>query len=64
MRSNRTWGISIDVLGLLGMYFDAAVVFVKKTSLLFRLDLAILWPGFSSLIQKYWLNISLSHTLT
>ena len=30
------------ILGLLGMYFDAAVVFVKKTSLLFRLALAIL----------------------
>ena len=30
------------ILGLLGMYFDAVVVFVKKTSLLFRLSLAIL----------------------
>ena len=30
------------ILGLMGMYFDAAVVFVKKTSLLFRLALAIL----------------------
>ena len=30
---------------LLGMYFDAAEVFVKKSSLLFRLALAILWPG-------------------
>jgi hypothetical protein len=28
--------------GLLGMYFDAAVVFVKKSSLLFRLAVAIL----------------------
>ena len=31
------------ILGLLGMYFDAAVVFVKKSSLLFRLAVAILW---------------------
>ena len=30
------------ILGLLGMYFDAAVVFVKKSSLLFRLAVAIL----------------------
>ena len=31
----------MEILGLLGMYFDAAVVFVKKISLLFRLALAI-----------------------
>ena len=31
------------ILGLLGMYFDAAVVFVKTFSLLFRLALAVLW---------------------
>ena len=30
------------ILGLLGMYFDAAVVFVMKSSLLFRLAVAIL----------------------
>ena len=30
------------ILGLLGMYFDAAVVFVKNSSLLFRLTVAIL----------------------
>ena len=30
------------ILDLLGMYFDAAVVFVTKSSLLFRLALAIL----------------------
>ena len=33
------------ILGLLGMYFDAAVVFVMKSSLLFRLAVAILWGG-------------------
>jgi hypothetical protein len=31
------------ILGLLDMYFDAAVVFVPKSSVLFRLALAILW---------------------
>ena len=30
------------ILGLLGMYFDAAVVFVTKSSLLFKLAEAIL----------------------
>ena len=30
------------ILGLLGMYFDAAVVFVTKSSLLFKLAMAIL----------------------
>ena len=30
-------------MGLLGMYFDAVVVFVKNNSLLARLSLAILW---------------------
>ena len=32
----------MQMLGLLGMYFDAAVVFATKFSLLFRLALAIL----------------------
>ena len=31
------------ILGLLGMYFDAAVVFVTSQTFLFRLALAILW---------------------
>ena len=31
------------ILVLLGMYFDAEVVFVTKSSLLFRLAVAILW---------------------
>ena len=31
------------ILGLLDMYFDAAVVFVTNSSLLFRLAVAILW---------------------
>ena len=32
----------MQILDLSGMYFDAAVVFVIKSSLLFRLALAIL----------------------
>ena len=31
------------ILGLLGMYFDAAVVFFIISSLLFRLAMAMLW---------------------
>ena len=31
------------ILGLLGMYFDAVEVFVTKSSLFFRLAVAILW---------------------
>ena len=33
------------ILGLLGMYFDAAVVFVTSQTLLFRLAMAILCNG-------------------
>ena len=32
----------MQIVGLLGMYFDAVVVFITKSSLLFRLPLAIL----------------------
>ena len=32
----------MQILGLLGTYFDAAVVFVTNSSLLFRLAMAIL----------------------
>ena len=33
----------MQILGLLGMYFDAAVVFVTNSSLLFWFAMAILW---------------------
>ena len=33
----------MQILDLLGMYFDAVVVFVTNSSLLFRFTLAILW---------------------
>ena len=35
----------MQILGLLGMYFDAAVVFVTNSSLLFRFAMAILCNG-------------------
>ena len=35
----------MQILGLLGMYFDAAVVFVTNSSLLFRFAMAILWQA-------------------
>ena len=39
----------MQILGLLGMYFDAVVVEVEKYLLFFRLALAILWGGW---VQK------------
>ena len=33
------------ILGLLGMYFDAAVVFFTISSLLFRMTMAMLWSS-------------------
>ena len=33
----------MQILGLLGMYFDAVIVFVTNSTLLFRLAMAILW---------------------
>ena len=41
----------MQILGLLGMYFDAVVVFVTNSSLLFRLAVAILW---FALFQECW----------
>ena len=40
------------ILGLLGMYFDAVVVFVKSQTLLFRLALAILWSCCKKLVWE------------
>ena len=37
----------MQILGLLGMYFDAVEVEVKSFLLLFRLALAILWVFFT-----------------
>ena len=41
----------MQILDLLGMYFDAAVVFVTKSSLLFRFTLAILCLALSVVVQ-------------
>ena len=53
----------MQILGLLGMYFDAVVVEVEKYLLLFRLALAILWvlgmchkPALKRQ-KKCWLNL-------
>ena len=40
------------ILGLLGMYFDAAVVFVTKSSLLFKVAVAILCNKEVSIAEK------------
>ena len=45
----------MQILGLLGMYFDAVVVIVKTFSLLFRLALAILFEENTS-VHKSHLN--------
>ena len=42
----------MQILGLLGMYFDAVVVEVKTCLLLFRLALAILWSIIFSQFKK------------
>ena len=46
------------ILGLLGIYFDAAVVPIKKTPLLSRLALAKLWKNVKFL-PKGWQNFVL-----
>ena len=33
----------MQILGLLGMYFDAAIVFVTNSLFLFRFAMAMLW---------------------
>ena len=44
------------ILGLLGMYFDAAVVFVSSQTLLLKLAVAILWFIFIPL--PFWLGMN------
>ena len=39
------------ILGLLGVYFDAVVVFFADSSLLFTLTVAILWLTLKNLID-------------
>ena len=51
------------ILGLLGMYFDAAVVFVTKFSLLFRLALAILRLCMSYFMYQMYKLIEMTHLL-
>ena len=46
------------ILVLLGMYFDAVVVFVTSQTLLFRLALAILCTSFLSFMVNVKIGIS------
>ena len=48
------------ILGLLGMYFDAAVVFVTSQTLLLRLAVAILWRYEVSLESEGYYNQDVS----
>ena len=53
----------MEILGLLGMYFDAAVVEVEKNLLLFRFAMAILyWTTVSVTIFLYF-NLKLKTVL-
>ena len=47
----------MQILGLLGMYFDAVVVFVTNSSLLVRFSVAILC-GFTIRIKKSYTPIA------
>jgi hypothetical protein len=42
------------ILGLLGMYFDAVLVFVTSQTLFLRLALAILWDQWQLKKSKSW----------
>ena len=46
----------MQILGLFDMYFDAAVVFVTNSSLLFRLAMAILWHLSGEVVEVKNLN--------
>ena len=48
----------MQIVGLLGMYFDAAVVFVINFSFLFRLALAILWRASSTHSKKVPMHVT------
>ena len=50
----------MQILDLLGMYFDAVVVEVKTFLLFFRLALAILWSAKIEVCEPFrqrWLNV-------
>ena len=46
----------MEILGLLCLHFDAAVVFVMEFSTLFRFTLAILWMGLLTSLSPAQLN--------
>ena len=60
------------ILGLLGMYFDAAIVFVTSQTLLLKLAVAILWTIYSAtsflekcrkVVREIWFEKSGSRNL-
>ena len=56
------WGLKggfqlMQILGLLGMYFDAVVVEVEKCLLFFRVALAILWVGSNKMTSSFCLQL-------
>ena len=53
------------ILGLLGMYFDAAVVFVTNSSLFFRLAIAVCSVLSISLVVLglEWIDLALNERL-
>ena len=51
----NVWKVGFQImliLGLLGMYFDAALVFVTSQTILFRLALAILWVCSGQIVKS------------
>ena len=46
----------MKILGLLGVHFDTAVVFVMEFSTLFKFILAILWMGLLTSLSTAQLN--------
>ena len=51
------------ILGLLGMYFHAAVVFVTSRTLLLKLAVAILWSGPYAPYQTGYRSFMLMHAV-
>jgi hypothetical protein len=52
----------MQILGLLGMYFDAVVVFVINSSFLFRFAVAMLWAGWKNRIWCQQLKYDIHQT--
>ena len=51
----------MEILVLLGMYFDVVVVFVMSQTLLFRLALAVLWCTVISSLDEILVRYTFVH---